>query len=57
MLQGALHLLCGSGSEDALKLLVYLAHPIDGGCGQHVQMCGHHGHILASPGEGGELPL
>jgi hypothetical protein len=57
MLQGALRLLRNSGSKDALQLLVHLAHPIGGGCEKHVQKCGHCGHVLASPGEGGELLL
>jgi hypothetical protein len=57
MLKGALCLLRGSGSEDVLQLLVHLAHPISGGCEQCVQKCAHHDHVLAGPGEGGELPL
>jgi hypothetical protein len=28
-----------------------------GGYGQHIQKHGHSGHVLASPGEGGDLPL
>jgi hypothetical protein len=57
MLQGTLRLLCGVSVEDALQPLVHRAHPVGGGCGQHVQKCGHQGHILVGLGEGGELPL
>jgi hypothetical protein len=57
MLQGALHLLRGHGTEDDFQPLVHLAHPIGGGCEQCVQKCSCHGHVLASPSEGGELPL
>jgi hypothetical protein len=47
VLQGALRLLHGGGSEDALQLLVHLTHPIGGGCG----------HILAGAGESEEMLL
>jgi hypothetical protein len=55
MLQGTLCLLCSSGAENALQPLVHLTHLVGGGCGQRVQKCGHHGHVLAGLGEGGEL--
>jgi hypothetical protein len=50
-------MLCGSGIKDAFQPPVHHAHPISGGCGQCVQKRGRRGHILASLGEGGELPL
>jgi hypothetical protein len=57
MLQGALRLQRGGDTENAFPLLVHIAHPISGGCGHCVQKSGHLGHVLGSPGEGGELPL
>jgi hypothetical protein len=36
---------------------VPLVHPNDRGCGKSVQKGGHHGHILAGPGEGMALHL
>jgi hypothetical protein len=57
MLVGALHLLCGDNVEDVLQPLVHVTHPISGGCGQRVQKRSRHGHVLASPGKSGELPL
>jgi hypothetical protein len=56
MLQGTCHLLHNSSAEDAHQLLVHLAHIIGGGCWQCIQECGRCIHILATPGEGGELP-
>jgi hypothetical protein len=57
MLQGALHLLRGSGAEDALQPVVHLAHPVSGGCQQCVQECSHRDHILTGLSKGRELPL
>jgi hypothetical protein len=37
--------------------LVHLTHLVGGGCGKRVQNHGHRGHVLAGPGEGGELLL
>jgi hypothetical protein len=56
MLEGVLHLLLGGGDVDVHQLLIHLVHPIDEGWVQCVQKRGHHGHILASPGEGRALP-
>jgi hypothetical protein len=36
---------------------VPLVHPNGRGCGKSVQKGGHHGHILAGPGEGRALHL
>jgi hypothetical protein len=47
----------GSGTKDALQPLVHVAHPVGGGCGQHVHKHGRRSHVLAGPVEGGELPL
>jgi hypothetical protein len=47
---------CG-GAEDVLQPLIHVAHPIDGGHGQHIQKYSHKGHVLAGLGEGGELLL
>jgi hypothetical protein len=57
MLLGTLCLLCGDGAEYALQPSVHLTHPGGGGCRQRVQKHGHHSHVLAGHGEGGELPL
>jgi hypothetical protein len=50
-------MLCGGGTKDILQPLVHLAHPSSGGCEQCIQKCGCSGHVLASLGKGGELPL
>jgi hypothetical protein len=57
MLPGTLCLLRGNGAEDALQPSVHLTHPVGGGWRQRVQKHGHHSHVLAGHGEGGELPL
>jgi hypothetical protein len=57
MLQGALRLLHGGGSKDALQPLAHLSHPIGGGYGQRVQKCGCRSHILVGPSKVGKLSL
>jgi hypothetical protein len=52
MLQGALRLPRGGGTEDAFQPLVHLAHAIGGGCMVCVQKRGRRNHVLAGPGEG-----
>jgi hypothetical protein len=52
MLQGALCLLRGGGTEDAFEPLVHLAHPIGGGCVECVQKRSYHSHVLAGHGKG-----
>jgi hypothetical protein len=54
---GALCLLHDDDVEDFPQLVVQPVHLIDGGWGQHVQGCGYCSHVLASPSEGGALPL
>jgi hypothetical protein len=37
--------------------MVHLTHPIGRGCRQCVQKSGRRDHVLAGPGETGQLPL
>jgi hypothetical protein len=53
VLKGALHLLCSGDTENVFQLMVYLVHPIGGGCRQSVQKCSRRSHVLAGPHEGG----